>query len=348
MNVADRLPADLARVSNRLAVEAGIPELVSRAAPVPIAGGGSDRLFVRLSGGGRTAVLLFQPGGGGELGSYVEIARFLRRLGVGAPDVYAFNREDGAVLMEDLGDVHLEDALETASPNEALSYYRRAIDVLVELETSVTDAMVREELLREKRFDLATLLGETDYFLREFIEGYCPVDIPSAWERERRMLAEMLADEEPVFMHRDFQSRNIMLREGRLRLIDFQTAHRGPGLYDAASLLKDPYHPLPSAMRRLLLGELHAKLVARGAREGEERSAFEEKFAFAGIQRNLQALAAFAKLGIRKGKQGFLASIPRGLDLLEEGITEAGCFPGLEQLVRSVRERLRDRPEKGT
>ncbi len=335
------------QAANELSCKAGLRELPSRAILLPIAGGGSDRLFVRLLGGERTAVLLFQPGGGSELDSYIEIARFLQRHGIGVPEIYAFDREKGAVLMEDLGDLHLEDALKAASADVENSYYARALEILVALETSVTDAMMREDFLREKFFDEKTLLGETEYFMREFIEGFCPIPIPDSWEGERRLLAETLAREKPVFMHRDFQSRNIMLKEGRMRLLDFQTAHRGPGLYDAASLLKDAYHTVPAASRRKLLEDFHAKLTGRGARQGESFTAFYEKFTLAGIQRNLQALAAFAKLGGRKGKTEFLESIPGGLDLLEEGIRDSGRFPALERMVLAFRERLRFKTGKG-
>jgi len=304
--------------------------------------GGSDRLFLRLGSGERTAVVLCRPGGGREIESYVDIGRFLYRNGIGVPEIYAHDTGRGIILMEDLGEAHLERVLESATAGEAEDLYRRALDILVELETAVTDAMNREGLLEDRRFDAAVLLGETDYFIREFIEGFCPVPIPGAWERERRFLAETLAREGAVFMHRDFQSRNIMIKNGRLRIIDFQTAHRGPGLYDAASLLKDAYHPIPAAARRRLLEEFHAKLRERGARRNERFNVFFETFTYAGIQRNLQALAAFAKLGLRKGKRKFLDSIPPGLDLLEEGVHDSGRFPGLEAMIGAIRPRMND------
>lgn len=339
----EMLPPGVREAADELARRAGFSDLASRARLLPIAGGGSNRSFVRLVGDARTAVLLFQPGGGWELESYVDVARFLARCGVGAPEIYAEDRERGAALIEDLGDLHLEDALRTASPAEEIASYRLALDMLVELETSVTDAMKRERFLLERRFDLPVLLGETEYFRREFIESFCPVPIPPSWEAERRFIAESLAHEEPVFMHRDLQSRNIMVKNGRLRIIDFQTAHRGPGLYDAAALLKDPYHPVPASSRRRLLEELHGKLAERGARGGERFGDFYTKFTLAGIQRNLQALAAYAKLGARMGKTRFLESIPNGLDLLEEGVRESGRFPGLVAIVAAARDRLRDR-----
>jgi aminoglycoside/choline kinase family phosphotransferase len=323
-----------------LARREGLAGLDDATGLAPIAGGGSEREFFRVAGRSRTAVVLHQPGAAAEIDSYVAIARLLARHGVGAPEIYAVDRERGIVLMEDLGDLHLEDALRTAAPAEAFSLYARCLDILVELETSVTDSLAREELPGGRIFDEAALLGETDYFLREFVERFCPVPVPASFDRERRFLAAALSGERRVFMHRDFQSRNIMLTDGRLRIVDFQTAHRGPGLYDAASLLKDPYHPVGAVERRSLLEGFYANLRARGVPEERSFGEFYEVFTLAGVQRNLQALAAFAKLGSRMGKPRFLESIPNGIDLLEEGARESKALPGLETMIAAIRERL--------
>jgi aminoglycoside/choline kinase family phosphotransferase len=146
-------------------------------------------------------------------------------------------------------------------------------------------------------------------------------------------------------MHRDFQSRNIMVKEGRLRIVDFQTAHRGPGLYDLASLLKDPYHPVPREERRELAREFRGLTAPSGAASKADLDEWHDRFTSAGIQRNLQALAAFAKLGLRKGKPVFLSSIPPAVLLLEEGARESGRFPGIERMASSIRERLAREPE---
>lgn len=137
-----------------------------------------------------------------------------------------------------------------------------------------------------------------------------------------------------------------MVTDGALRVVDFQTAHRGPGLYDAASLLKDAYHPIPPALRRELVGELHALLRAGGAAESRSAEEYRRAFVLAGVQRNLQALAAFAKLGLRKGKPKFLDSIPAGLDLLAEGARESASLPGIERLAGELRNRF-ERKRKG-
>jgi hypothetical protein len=325
---------------------AGLHAPEAEAAATPLEGG-SDRSFARIRAGGRSAVLLSQAPGR-EVDSFIDVGRFLRRSGVDVPEIYAFDRERGFVLMEDVGDLHLEDELARSPVETAARRYRQAVGILAAFQTGVTDAMVREGLLAERIFDERALLGETDYFVREFIDGFCRIRVPSGWERERRLVAAALAAEPPVFMHRDFQSRNLLIAEDRLRVVDFQTAHRGPGLYDAASLLKDAYHPVPAPLRRSLVEELHGLLRERGSRTGEGIDEYYGKFVLAGIQRNLQALAAFAKLGLRKGKRRFLDSIPPGLALLEEGIAERGDLPALAAMATAIRSRIEDGLMKGT
>ena len=328
----------------RMLETAGLRDLAAEASFAGIEGG-SDRSFVRIAGAGASVILLSQPPGW-EIDAYIDNARFLRANGVGAPRILAFDRGAGLVLMEDLGDRHLEDALAGATEEETAARYREAIGILAALGTTVARAMERDGLLADRVFDERSLLAETDYFVHEFIEGCCPVPLPATWEEERRLLARSLAAEPRVFMHRDFQSRNLMVTGGALRIVDFQTAHRGPGLYDAASLLKDAYHPLPAPLRRELVGELHALLRAGGAAESRSVEEYRRAFVLAGVQRNLQALAAFAKLGLRKGKPKFLDSIPAGLDLLAEGARESASLPGIERLAGELRDRF-ERKRKG-
>lgn len=303
-----------------------------------LARGGSDRHFFRLSDGERSMIALIQPGGGEEFERYLAIGQFLQRSGIGVPAFYVFDRTRGVLLMEDLGDTHLEDRLADCAVNKERALYRDCLTVLATLQTTVAAVMVREGLLADTRFDTEVLLGETAYFEREFVVGYAGTTCPSGWEDERRLLAARLADEPAVFMHRDFQSRNIMIKEECVRIVDFQTAHRGPGLYDAASLLKDPYHPLPVPARNRLLQDFHRDLRAAGGDVPASFDRFYETFLLAGIQRNCQALAAYAFLGRTKGKKRFLESIPPALRLLREGIEEYGGLPALRSLVHEIRQ----------
>ncbi len=312
------------------------------AVATPIRTGGSDRAFFRISEGGRSAVLLVDRSP--EFERYISIGEFLRESGIGVPEFYGSDERSRMVLMEDLGSVHLEDALRDADEERELSLYRSAIGLLARLQTDVTARMIETQLLEDRPFDRETLIGETDYFRAQFIEGYCPVTLDEGWERERNAIADFLSRRRPVFMHRDYQSRNLLLKGDEIRLVDFQTAHRGPGLYDAASLLRDPYHPLSAKTARGLAGELFDLLREEEALDDTSRDEFLEGLVLAGIQRDLQALAAFVKLGTVKGKSGFLESIPAGLDLLETGIDESGRFPAMKRMVAAIREKL----EKGT
>ena len=301
-----------------------------------IAHGGSDRRFLRLRGAGFSAVAAIDPPGGAT-GDYAAAADFLRSCGTPVPSVYAVDEKIGLLLMEDLGDRHLDAVLSEADEAEERRLYERCVDLLVRLQTTVTRRMRETGFLDGRPFDIDCLLAETDYFRETFVASYCGLAPPPGWERERRMVAERLAAAPRVFMHRDFQSRNIMLAEGEPRLVDLQSAHRGPGLYDAASLLRDPYHPIGDELRGRLLDRLW-----QGLRDGEaelpSRAAWEEEFILAGIQRNEQALAAFARLGAERGKRRFLRSIPAGLASLRAGLAQAGSLPASAELAAELQE----------
>ncbi len=304
--------------------------------------GGSDRHFLRVEEEGLSAVVLAQPGGGPEFARYIRIGDFLRENGVPVPEFYAVC-EDGAVVMEDLGDIHLVDTLAESDQQAELAFYRDCIDILFRLQTTVTAAEKETGILDDMLFSREVLLGETDYFAREFVVNYAGMEVPAGLDEERKKLAEELASHPAVFMHRDFQSRNIMVKDGRLRLVDFQTAHRGPGLYDLASLLKDPYHPVETGTRKTLIMELYYRFTADNPEPEGGFEAFRDRFVLAGIQRNMQALAAFSFLGQKKDKKEFLEFIRPGLGLLEEGLTESGRFPVTSSLVARMRDKIIER-----
>jgi aminoglycoside/choline kinase family phosphotransferase len=315
-----------------------------RATVSVIAGGGSDRNFLRVEEEGLSAVVLVQPGGGPEFERYIKVGDFLRENGIPVPEFYSI-LEEGALVMEDLGDMHLVDTLRESDQQAELAFYRDCIDILFRLQTTVTVAADGTGIPEDMLFSEETLLGETDYFAREFVKGYAGMEVPPGWDEERGELAAELASEPQVFMHRDFQSRNIMVKDGNLRIVDFQTAHKGPGMYDVASLLKDPYHPVESGTRKTLIMELYYRFTGDDPEPEGGFEAFNDRFVLAGIQRNMQALAAFSFLGLSKGKREFLDYIRPGLGLLEEGLTESGRFPVMSELVTRLKEKIIERTD---
>ena len=133
------------------------------------------------------------------------------------------------------------------------------------------------------------------------------------------------------FMHRDFQSKNIHFLDGKVRIIDFQTATCGLVQYDLASLLKDPYAPLEPDERQELLG-FYLKELSETWNRPLDVEPFTTMFHRAGLQRTMQALGAFAFLSMRKGKKKFEAYIPSGIANLREALGKFSEYPALADL----------------
>lgn len=328
-----------------------------------ITGHGSDRLFVRLDDGGRSAVLMRSPPDDEEFDRYVAIGRFLHAEGLGGPEILAVDAARRAVLVEDLGDRSLRRLVSearagggarpagdewpaAAPPPPPAALYRQALDLLVELQVRGTAALARCPAAGERRFDHQTLRWETDYFRRRFLHEACGLPAvrlaPLTGEFER--LAQAVLAQPVVLMHRDFQSENIMFKSGAPRLVDFQGMRRGPLAYDVMSLLRDPYVDLPEAMIAELLAYYRDRLVARG---GPAASAPEMPglAAAAGLQRSMQALGAYAFLSRIKGKTGFAAHVPAGLRQLRCGLRALrasgpapGPLPWLEEIAAELSE----------
>ena len=275
--------------------------------------------------------------------NYISIGSFLWRNKIGVPEFYYIDREHGIIIMEDLGDISLEIAVKKGDPAKIVPIYKTCLDVLCELQTNITAKLKEDKILKVKIFDKKSLLSETDYFEREFLARFQPEEIPNGWKEEKEKLADTLSSQPIVYMHRDFQSRNIIIDKNKPRIIDFQAAHLGPAIYDTVSLLKDPYVSLSNASRNNLLEYFYNKLKERNAHNKMSYEEFVQLFATAGIQRNLQALAAFAKLGYRDGKKRFLKSIPAGLQLLEEGAKMGKSYPAIKEMATRLRNTIKSK-----
>jgi hypothetical protein len=183
---------------------------------------------------------------------------------------------------------------------------------------------------------------ELEYFRKAFLQDFLEV----SWAQDPKLTAdfEKLAGRagvhEPVHViHRDFQSRNLMVLRNRIGLVDFQGMRFGPPAYDLASLLIDPYVQLPEAVQAAL-----KDVYWQGARHflGISRPELDRSYGAVRLCRNLQVLAAYAFLGFARGKTHFLAYIPRAWSRLRWSLQMAG--PGdYPVLTRRLREkRLHD------
>ncbi len=290
---------------------AGLPgPPVERIAPA--SADASFRRYFRVHRGGGTQIAMDAPPQHESLEGWLRVARILAATGVHVPPVLAVDAEQGFVLVGDLGRQHYLEALGGGADPEPL--YADAIDALVRLQSG--DAASAAEL---PPYDYELLQRELALFPEWFVARHLGL-APDAAERRAigdasEWLCQQALLQPVVLVHRDYHSRNLMLRpEGNPGIVDFQDAVRGPVSYDLVSLLKDCYIVWP---RQQLLGWLdryRARAAAAGIDVGTDREEFLQWFERMGLQRHLKVLGIFARLWHRDGKPDYLADLPRVLD----------------------------------
>ncbi len=312
-----------------------------------LARGGSDRVFYRLRSGSHGYVIMHDPRSNHELQQYCDIGAFLFDRGLGAPHIIAADMPNRLLIMEDLGDSSLETVLHGCSTRlEVRSWYRRAAAFLARLHSRAGTDLEMCPALKGRCFGYEAFRFETHYFKESFLEAMCAVtgNSTSALEQEYHMLAAALSGAPRHFMHRDFQSKNIYVKNDQIRIIDFQTATRGPVHYDLASLLKDAYFVLEPDEQRLIAHYYIDTLNDLCENTFSDTEQFFTLLDYASLQRTMQALAAFSFLGLKKGKREFLRYIPAGLDHLKNTLRRRREFPGLLETVLNAAAVLEHAP----
>lgn len=322
--------------------DAAADQGVSLAGAQPLAGDGSDRRFFRLPGS-PTKVLLWHPHAPGleinENDSYYHIGRHLRAKGVPAPEIFHYCPEEGWMLLEDLGDINLDAVLKTQKADSQIRFrYRQALDILVQMQIDG-----REGFRTDWCFDTPAVDGpflrerECLYFVLAFLQGYLGLKIAAA-ELLRdfdRLVSGADALGERYFLHRDFQSRNLMIKDGRLRVIDFQGARLGPLGYDVAALLIDPYAGLSPQWQEEFLDYYLQELQKRVA---VEEGPWRRQYRYLALSRNLQVLGAYGFLTKAKKKTYFARFIPAAVKELRRRLEEMeGEFPVLKGVVSNLK-----------
>lgn len=300
-----------------------------------ILSGGSNRIYTRaILADDLFGVMLKTSPDDPDFARQIEYTRFFTAAGIPVPRLlYADTRRRRAIF-EDLGRHDLYEFFHSVkSEADILPKYYRALEALILLHSADPSSCPP---LSGWRFDTATLLWETDYFLERFVKG--KLGLVPADEKALRAEFQALADKVAAFpvriMHRDCQSRNIMITGEECWFIDFQGARMGPPAYDLASLVFDPYCP----MSRETEDELLDYYIDRFSRKGHySRVLLRESLSYCRLQRHMQALGAYGFLTRVKGKKWFEGPIPRAIELLKRGMEEvADEFPILVGLVEQL------------
>lgn len=276
-----------------------------------LAGDGSRRMFYRLRFGDR-AVIAIVPSGSdaqamAEARSAWHIGRHLHGMGIPVPEYFAFDGRTGLIVAEDLGDMRLHEyaAGISGADDKLLQIYTRIIHVLVPMQVLGHRGFQASWCWQTSRYDRELMLErESGYFLEALCRDFFNLDAGSSvLQAEFADIAgRAAAAPARFFLHRDFQSRNIMLKDDRIRIIDFQGGRLGPLGYDLASLLLDPYVGLAPALQDRLVGEYVRVL---NSHIPYDRDRFLHEYTLLSLQRNMQILGAFAYLSKRQGKDFF-------------------------------------------
>lgn len=314
---------------------------------VKLKGDGSQRRWYRLTSELGSLIMadhgIRESSRPSEVDSFVNIGRHLYRHGVPLAKIYYYDTFCGLVFLEDLGDVSLQQAARAANGRKALvDLYKSVIEQLIKLSQRGAEKFNRAWTYQTPDYNQKLILEkECRYFLDEFLVGHIGLNTRyEELEAEFISLAQKALKYSTIgFMHRDLQSRNIMVKAKKVYFIDYQGGRIGPIQYDLASLLIDPYVDLPYAIQNRLLDDSIEMLSAVTAVAPEK---FRLCYYYCSVTRNLQILGAFAYLSNVKAKKHFQKYIPAALKSLESNLTCHGQkeFPGLNAVVNEACRRL--------
>lgn len=327
----------------KLLVEAGVLHDSDSPDCAQLQSDGSTRRFWRLTLGRQPCAVIVAPKAASlpelaESRAAWELGRHLRHRQVAVPDLYGWDEESGVLCYEDLGDVRLHQVIRSCCPQELRQWYLQALEGLLAMQLGGAAGFELNWCWDTPRYDVAVMIErESGYFLRAFWYGLLGRDADQGIEEEFAAIAGRAADaDNDFFLHRDFQSRNIMVHKGRVRFIDFQGGRLGPLAYDVASLLIDPYAGLPPSLQEELLAE-YVRLVDMRRRPGAGAEVA-ASYPYLALQRNLQIIGAFAYLWKVRNKPFFSNYLRPALLSLEQRMSAPVFvdFPVLRLMARQA------------
>jgi aminoglycoside/choline kinase family phosphotransferase len=255
-----------------------------------------------------------------ENSAYLMIGRHLREKRLPLPQIHACQLEKGWFIMEDLGAISLQEV--ASRDKDRVSLYKRVVEILIPLQIMGSKGFDPAWTCQTETYDAFVMRRyEADYFRDAFLCHY--LGIKKEWpelENPFNHLAEKasLAEKE-FFLHRDFQSRNIMVFRGRIGVLDWQGGRLGPLAYDLSSLLIDPYTSL-SEEEQARIFRYYVELLKDEL--PEKIDSFTRSFPYLALQRNLQILGAFSFLTQVRKKTYFKAYIGPALTTLRRLLLE--------------------------
>ncbi|HKS03975.1 MAG TPA: aminoglycoside phosphotransferase family protein [Chthoniobacterales bacterium] len=302
----------------------------------PIEKGGSDRKFYRIQCSAEQALILVKYNREREENRhYVTVANFLSKHQIRVPEIYFHDADEGLIWLEDLGKRDLYSYLDESWLVRRV-FYESALDQVAALHALPESVCIEMKQHLPAEFNSELYLWEQNYFFENCLGRLFKIEEPKLKYLGSlpalQKIATHLASFPRVLVHRDFQSQNIIIRNGQAYLIDFQGMRPGLAEYDLASLLCDPYVHLPDNERAELIEYYRGRQLENGvAMNGD----FDLKLRLCAMQRLMQALGAYGFLGLVKGHKHFLKHVPPAMHLLQRTAAE---IEGLTELEKTLRQ----------
>ena len=311
--------------------------------------GGSGRTIVRLTSGNRSAIGILHSVREENL-AFLEFSRHFRRRGLPVPEIYEEDLSRGAYLEEDLGDMTLFEFLGANRAGEAITpqaveAYRKVVAMLPRFQVEAGRDLNYKVCYPRASFDRQSIAWDLNYFKYYYLRlAGIPFNEQALEQDFSRLTKFLLGARSDYFLYRDFQSRNVMLRDGQPFFLDYQGGRKGALQYDIASLLYDGKADLPPELRQELL-DCYLDCLAKTI--PVDRAAFMEHYYAFVYVRILQALGAYGFRGFYERKAHFLQSVPfalKNLRWLAQSVKLPIALPALMEALDGIAasEKLRE------
>ena len=319
-------------------------------------GDGGHRSYTRLWLGKKSRILMFSGENDPSLRRFAEIQKRLRAAGIPAPRLFRKDFNRGFLLMEDLGDESLESLRAKSGGPASRPFYFQAAERLAEMQAAVK-TLPEDEVFGSRFFieeaELAARRLET--LLKNFLKkaarrggkakageknpGRLIFKQAAFWREMRAVCSELESGSFYVFCHRDYHSRNIMIKNKKICLLDFQDGGSGPMAYDLASLLYDSYVRFQESERKELLRLYFDRLPPRLRRRAGSFSRLDFLVRLQFLQRGLKACGCFAGFYNAEKKRSHLPYIRPALKAVSRTAADLG-FPAISSAAAELEAAL--------
>jgi aminoglycoside/choline kinase family phosphotransferase len=267
--------------------------------------------------------------------AHIEATELFIRAGLPVPRIFEVSGADGLMLIEDAGDLKLQDWLSNHTNGEAKDAYTHALELIIKIQDATELALVADSIFAHLAFDEAKLRWELGYFFANYFNRYLHMRLDAAQsnavQADFKEMSSELAVRPRVLTHRDYHARNLMMASGKMFIIDHQDARMGPASYDLVSLLSDPYTNLS--------GDAVAGLVERFiAMKAESRfpiidiDEFKNELELMTVQRMLKAVGTYASQAAA-GNPAYLEYIEPALQRAVSAMEKLGRFDATRGLL---------------